>query len=155
MAVLSDGELANELAIRDLAARFSDAVNRKHGGDLAGLFTSDGRWDVPGIPETIGPDAIRERFEGLVGQFPFLVQLLQSGVVEIEGDTARARWYLTEHARDAEGQGALFIGTYHDDLVLTGSGWRFAERRFRFLYRGRDELTGRAYPYEAPCRASG
>lgn len=147
MALLTNEELVDELAIRDLAQRFTDAVNRRDGADLAALFMPDGRWDVPGVPETVGRDAIEACLAALLGQFPFLVQLLHSGTVELAGDRASSRWYLSEHARDATGGGSLFVGYYEDDLVRTGDGWRFSARRFAFLYRGRDELPGRAYPY--------
>ena len=147
MALLNETRLADEMAIRDLAQRFTDAVNRRSPGELAALFAADGRWDVPGVADTVGHDAIAARLTGLLGQFSFLVQLLHSGVVELHGDQATARWYLTEHGRDAEGVGALFIGSYEDDLVRDGGEWRFACRRFAFLYRGRDDIPGRSYPY--------
>jgi hypothetical protein len=148
MAVLSNDDIASELAIRSLTARFSDAVNRRAGSELGALFAHDGQWDVHGMPLAIGPEAVGVQFDGLIGRFDFLVQLLHSGVVEVDGSTAAARWYITEHCRDSEGSGSLFLGTYNDRHVLTDDGWRFARRRFRFLYRGRDELTGKSYPYE-------
>lgn len=147
MALLTDTDIADELAIRDLAQRFTDAVNRRSPTEMAALFAPDGRWNVPGVDETVGHDAIAARLTGLLGQFTHLVQLLHSGVVDLHGDRATARWYLTEHGRDPEGAGALFIGYYEDDLERHDGAWRFASRTFAFLYRGRDEVPGRTYPY--------
>lgn len=147
MAILTDTEVADELAIRALTQRFTDAVNRRAPAEMAALFAPDGRWDVPGVADTVGHDAIAARLTGLLGQFTMLVQLLHSGVVELHDDRATARWYLTEHARDHEGTGALFIGYYEDELVQRSGEWRFARRSFAFLYRGRDEVPGRVYPY--------
>ncbi|MDA8280123.1 MAG: nuclear transport factor 2 family protein [Actinomycetota bacterium] len=147
MALLTDAQVADELAIRDLTQRFTDAVNRSATAEMAALFAPDGRWEVPGVTDTVGHDAIAARLAGLLAQFSLLVQLLHSGVVMLDGDRATARWYLTEHARDADGGGALFIGYYDDDLVRQDGVWRFASRRFAFLYRGRDDLPGRSYPY--------
>ncbi len=155
MAVLTTAEVADELAIRALAQRFSDAVNRRDAAALAALFAPDGRWDVPGVTETVGPEAIGAAFDALMVHFAFLVQVLHSGVVELDGVRASARWYLTEHARDHEGGGSLFIGYYEDDLAFDGADWHFASRRFRFLYRGRDDLPGRAYPFSAEPASGG
>lgn len=147
MTTPTDVRVADELAIRDLAQRFTDAVNRGAPDDLAALFAPEGRWDVPGVADTVGRDAIAACLRGLLSQFSFLVQLLHSGVVELDGDRATARWYLTEHARSTDGGGAMFVGHYEDDLVRRAGEWRFACRRFAFLYRGRAELPGRTYPY--------
>jgi ketosteroid isomerase-like protein len=149
MAVLSGDDGASEMAIRDLTARFSDAVNRRAADEIGALFAQDGRWDVHGMPLAVGPEAVSKQFEGLIGHFEFLVQLTHSGVVDVDGSVATARWYITEHCRDTEGSGSFFLGTYDDRHVLTEDGWRFAYRRFRFLYRGRDDLTGKSYAYEA------
>lgn len=150
MAVLNGGAVADELAIRDLVARFTDTVNRRASGALGALFVPDGEWIVPGVPPTRGPDAVSALLEQLLGGFGFLVQLVHSGNVRIDGDRASARWYLSEVARDESNQGWSFIGTYHDQLVRTADGWRFASRQFDFLYRGRTELPGRTIPFTQP-----
>ena len=155
MAILTSESVIDELAIRELAARFSDAVNRRDGAQIAELFIPEGRWNVPGVPETVGHAAIESAFGALVGQFPFLVQLLHSGVVELDGERATARWYLSEHARGADGGGSLFVGYYEDELVRSAGEWRFQVRTFHFLYRGRDELPGRPYPHANPKETGG
>jgi len=149
MAVLSGDDAASELAIRGLTARFSDAVNRRAADDIGALFARDGLWDVHGMPLAAGPEAASKQFEELIGHFDYLVQLLHSGVVDVDGSAATARWYITEHCRDTDGSGSFFLGTYNDRHVLTEDGWRFAYRRFRFLYRGHDALTGKFYAPEA------
>jgi uncharacterized protein (TIGR02246 family) len=144
--------LADEMAIRDLVARFTDAVNRRAPADLAPLFTDDGEWIVPGMPETKGGTAVSELLSGLLGNFPFLVQLVHSGRVVVDGERASARWYITEWA-SAENGGSYFVGTYHDQMVRTDDGWRFQSRQFDFLYRGRTELGGKSYPVAVPPSA--
>ena len=81
MALLTDAQVADELAIRDLTQRFTDAVNRSATAEMAALFAPDGRWEVPGVTDTVGHDAIAARLAGLLAQFSLLVQLLHSGVV--------------------------------------------------------------------------
>lgn len=146
MAVLND-QVADELAVRDLVARFSDAVTRRAPADMAALWVQDGTWVVPGIGETMGPAAIEGVLAKLLEGFPFLVQLTHNGVVTLDGEVARARWYISEFGQDREGGGVYFVGTYHDRAVRTDAGWRFARRQFDFLYRGRTEAPGKSYPF--------
>jgi hypothetical protein len=145
----------DELAVRDLVARFTDAVNRRAHHELEALFVEDGEWVVPGIAETRGGPAAAALLGRLLDGFPFLIQLVGSGRVRIDGDRGRARWYLTEYARDGEGSAWFFAGTYHDVLARSAEGWRFVSRRFDFLYRGRVDLPGKATPFVLPPAPGG
>lgn len=142
-------QLIDENAIRDLAARFTAAVNRGDSKSLGDLFTEDGEWLVPGMPTTAGREAAAQRIDGLRTTFVNLIQLLHSGHVDLDGDRATAEWYLSETARDADGNAVAFTGVYQDDLVRGPAGWRFVRRSFTFLYRGKAELQGRWYPHPA------
>ena len=143
----------DELAIRDTAARFTDAVNRSDAPALGELFTQDGEWLVPGMPTTVGPAAAAERIFGLRSAFANLIQLMHSGHVDIDGDRATARWYLSETAGAADGTSFAFTGVYDDELVRTGDHWCFSRREFTFLYRGKAELNGKWYPHPATATA--
>jgi uncharacterized protein (TIGR02246 family) len=146
MAVLTP-DLTAELEIRNLTEAYSDAVNRRASGDLAACFTEDGVWVVPGVPDSVGHEAIAAQLDQLLAGFEFLMQLPHGAVIRVDGDEATARWSLTEMARDTSEQGWLFAGVYHDALVRVGSVWRFRKRRFDFMYRGRVDMPGRAYPF--------
>ncbi len=147
MALLTAAQACDELAVRALVESFSDAVTRRRPDELRQLFAADGVWEVPGVGPTAGADAIVATLERLLEGFPFLVQLAHGTVVTLEGAAATARSTISEWARDAAGQGSHFIGVYDDRLTRSAEGWRFQSRRFRFLYRGRTDLPGRAYPY--------
>ncbi|MFQ5516667.1 MAG: nuclear transport factor 2 family protein [Acidimicrobiia bacterium] len=138
---------ADETAIRALTAHFSDAVNRRAPVELAGLFTEDGVWVVPGVGRTTGRRAITTLLAELLQRFGFLVQTLHSGVVSIEGDTASARWYLSEFAKSAHDGGWHFVGVYQDRHVRVDGAWLFARRKFDFLYRGPADVSGKHYPF--------
>lgn len=142
--------LADDLAIRDLTARFTDAVNRSDPAALGALFTEDGEWVVPGMETTHGPEAAAARIGELRSTFVHLLQLLFSGHVGLaeDGQTAAATWYLSESASDGD-KAFAFTGVYRDELRRTEAGWRFARRTFTFLYRGRTELPGKWYPHPA------
>ena len=47
--------LAIDADIRDLAARFSDAVNRRDFNAFGDLFADDGAWERSGNPSRAGP----------------------------------------------------------------------------------------------------
>lgn len=134
--------IADELAIRDVISRFTDAVNRNDPAALGALFTEDGVWVIPGMETTTGQEAAAARIAQLRSAFVHLTQLLHSGHVDLDGDTATATWYLTEQASDGESSFA-FTGTYSDQLRHTDVGWRFVRREFAFLYRGRADLPGK------------
>lgn len=140
--------ISDELAVRDLAARFTDAVNRNDPAALGALFTEDGQWVVPGMETTTGREAASAQIAQLRTTFVDLLQLLYSGHVELDGDDATATWYLSEQASDGE-RAFAFTGVYRDVVRRTDEGWRFARREFTFLYRGRTELPGRWYPHPA------
>jgi len=145
VAVLSEGGIADELAIRRLTAAFSDAVSRRDRAAFEALWAPDGRWLVPGLEETVGPAAAAEQLLRLVEPFEFLLQLLHEGQVWVDETGGRARWYIVEHGRTKEGQGVHYVGVYQDRHVRTDGGWRFARRHFELLYRGFAELAGKAY----------
>ena len=140
-------ELAGRIEIRDLTARFTDAVNRRAPKELADLFTEDGQWHVPGLPVATGREAISTVLSGLLKNFTRLIQLTHSGHVDITGDTATATWYITENAEDTDGNAFAFTGVYTDRLARTEDGWRFASRSFAFLRRVKPDGSVRWYPH--------
>lgn len=133
---MASGDLRSRLEISDLTARFTDAVNRRSPGEVAGLFTENGAWHVPGVPPAVGHEAITNLLAGLLTNFPRLVQLTHSGHVDVSGNAATATWYISERGADSAGNAFEFTGVYADRLVRTEhDGWRFAERSFGFLHR--------------------
>lgn len=132
---MQTGELVSQLAIRDLTARFSDAVNRRDPATLAALFTADGSWQVPGLPPMVGQDAISEFFTGVLQNFEGIIQLTHSGHVEVDGAEARATWYVSELTKDVGGNASTVAIVYTDAHVETEVGWRFTHRVCDFLHQ--------------------
>jgi ketosteroid isomerase-like protein len=149
MAVLTESTVADELAIRQLTAAYSDAVNRRDFEAFAALWEPDGRWVVPGLEDAVGGEAAAQQLRALVDTMEFMLQFLNGGQVWVEGGSGRARWYIEEIGRTKDGQGVHFAGVYQDEHVRAGTGWRFARRRFDFLYRGLVERPGKAYAFPA------
>src|SRR6516225_505941 len=50
--------------------------------------------ESPGLGRFEGREAIRNFFRGTSGIFSFAIHYSLNGHIEVDGDTARARWYL-------------------------------------------------------------
>lgn len=130
-------DIADQLAIRDLLADFGDAVNRMVATDAGALFTSDGEWVVSGWGEHRGRDEIVAFLAGLLDRWDVFLHLVHSGRVDLDGDRATGRWYISEFGRLKDGTEVKFAGVYRDDYVRGDSGWRFARRRYDSMFRRR------------------
>ncbi len=147
MEILSHEALADRQAISDLVAAFADAVSRRDAVGVGALWIDDGEWHVPGLDVARGPSGVTAQLERLLTGFVSLTQVVHSGVVQLDAGVATGRWYLSEIGVDAEGNAVQFVGVYRDAYRRTESGWRFAERRFNFLFRGRLEGRAKGYPH--------
>jgi hypothetical protein len=78
------------------------------------------------------------------------MQLVHSGVVQIDGDRARARWQITELQITIDGQSRFVAGRYEDEHVRRDDGWKFARRTFTARYLGDLDLSSGARPDPAP-----
>ncbi len=120
----------DELAIRSLAAAYSDAVNRRDPEGMVAVFASDGIIEKPGFGDPVqGVDKILKRYRRLQRERDFLCQLTHSGIVAVEGDKATARWWFSEIKKPVGSNDWLsMIGVYQDEAIRTEQGWRFARR---------------------------
>jgi hypothetical protein len=144
---------AADLEIRDLAARYCDAVNRRDEAAWRATWASDSEWQLMGITKS-GRDEIVAFWLEVMGTIPFVLQLPSFGVIDFprspdpkSPDTATGRWYINELTNRPSKGTALTIGVYHDHYVHEENAWRFARRSFDVLYRGGEsDLTGTFTP---------
>jgi uncharacterized protein (TIGR02246 family) len=120
----------DENAIRSLAAAYADAVNRRDAAGMVEVFAPDGVIEKPGFGDPVqGVEKIAKRYQRLQRERDFLCQMIYSGVVEIDGDRATARWWFGEIKKPAGGDDWLYmIGVYQDEIIRLPIGWRFARR---------------------------
>jgi len=123
----------DELAILHLVATYADAVNRRDQELWNSTLSEHVSWTLPG--NTVeGKEAVIGLYEAFMGSFEFVVQLVHQGTIEVDGDRAWGRWYLTEHLRR---QGAretrTTIGSYTDEYVKENGRWLFAKRTYEIL----------------------
>ena len=135
-------------AVRELTARYCDAVARFDLDQFAELWTDDADWVVPGVATTTGRDRIARLFGKLRGSYLLCTQEPMSGwVVPGAGpDEARARWQIRELQWKAEQPVNCVMGVYSDRLVRVDGAWRFATRQFDVFYRGPVDLSGTVHP---------
>lgn len=133
--------IAAECGIRQLHARFVDAVWRKDDADFADLWAEDGEWKIATL-HFRGREEIRAAFAKLLGAC-HRVQFLPGPVLlDVGADgTATGRVNCTELAKFAAGGQGMNIGVYHDRYVQEDGAWRFRLRHFSLHYSGPVDLT--------------
>lgn len=80
--------------------------------------------------------------------------MTHSGVIYVAADrqTATARWEIQEIARTPDGsQSYDNVAMYYDRLARTPDGlWRFADRRYHYVWVSSADLEGRSIPPPGP-----
>jgi ketosteroid isomerase-like protein len=121
LQVLEDAE-----AIRNLKARYAALCDSQYDADgIAMLFTEDALWESPGLGRFEGREAIRNFFQRASKIFSFAIHYSLNGHIKVEGDTARARWYLFMPCSVAAGNQAMWrAGIDHEAYArVGGSCW--------------------------------
>lgn len=141
-------KVEDELAIRHLAARFTDAVNERDPAAFRELWTDDAVWEIgePFPSSAHGIEAIVEMLERLLEPKSLFIQLTHSGVISFTGEsTASARF--TERER-GKGQKDYYenLAIYRDELVKQSNGWRFKRRRYEYRYLDTSAFAGIGFP---------
>jgi hypothetical protein len=127
--------LADELAIRRLQARYSDAVNRRDALAMENTWMKESVWVFLGNPIE-GREKIMSVWNHAMDGFPQILQLYFLAGLKIENDSASGRWYIQEMVINRKGKSLQFLGVYNDTYVKTETGWQFKMRRFDLIHQG-------------------
>jgi ketosteroid isomerase-like protein len=137
--------IADRVEIEALRGEFTDALMLRDYDRFASLFTEDGAWRIPYInAELVSREAIRAGIERMQGLWNYFVQTTHSGMIQLEGDTASGRVYISEFGRMRDGRSELNYAVYHDRYQRTADGWKFAERVYEVRYLDTTPLAGSA-----------
>lgn len=142
--MLSLQEISDRLEIQDLLVRYSHAVDSRDWDAFEQVFTDDAVIDYTemggprgGVKET------RAFLESAMPMFSSFQHMIANTVLELDGDTARARTICHNPMVLDRGEGqthVFFCGLwYRDVLVRTPEGWRI-----------KDRYEERAYFHNAP-----
>ena len=137
--------IADRVEIEALRGEFSDAVMMNDHYRLASLFTRDGVVRIPeGDIEADGREEIRALGERRQALTDYFVQTTHPGTIQLDGDIATGRVYLSELARGRDGSSHLNYFVYHDRYQRTPDGWKFTERVYEVRYLDTTPLSGSA-----------
>ncbi len=141
--------IADELAIRTLVTRYADAVNRRDEKDWGATWADDGVWLLPGAGEVAGRENVVDMWLNAMSGFPFVVQLIYHGLVDVNGDQGTGRWTLAEYLKLSDGSGMFNLGVYQDQYVKIDGEWKFARRNYSVLYNDNSvtALPGECMPF--------
>ncbi|KPF93595.1 hypothetical protein IP81_02400 [Novosphingobium sp. AAP83] len=122
----ADDRRAAEADCARLIALYANLNDEARWDEVAALYAEDGVMYRPTAPDApvAGREAILAAFKS---RPPRTTRHVCSNVViDVESETS-ARG--TSAMLLFTGEGAPLVGSFHDRFVLTGDGWRFAERR--------------------------
>jgi ketosteroid isomerase-like protein len=137
--------IEDDLALRDLMARYIDAVNRRDGDAWIATWAQDATWTMLGQPIS-GRDTIFATWQQMMSSFEFALMLPSSSLFAVDGDTATGHWYLNEYLRDQQGTGMTIIGRYLDTCIKRDGQWLYQSRQYDLMYNGPADLSGTHTP---------
>lgn len=117
-------------AIRNLKARYAAYCDDNYNPDgLAALFTEDAVWESQGLGRYEGREAIRDFFRGASELFTFAIHYSLNGQIEVDGDAARAQWYLfMPCTMGADNRAMWRAGIDREEYVRVGDEWQFKRK---------------------------
>jgi uncharacterized protein (TIGR02246 family) len=130
-----------ESAVRQLHARYADAVWRKDVTAFGDCFTQDAEWRIVGMVLR-GRDQIVSGFERLMSRYQRVLMQFQNPILTVGDKSAVGRTYVVEHRAAPNERPGMTIGTYFERFVDQGDRWRFAWRLYQLHYIGPPDLSG-------------
>jgi len=113
--------------------------------DAAMMRDYDGVVRIPHIgAEAVSREEIRAGSERLQALLEYFVQTTHPGTIQLDGDTASGRAYISELMRFSDGTSELNYAIYHDRYRRTSDGWKFTERIYEVRYLDHSPLAGSA-----------
>jgi uncharacterized protein (TIGR02246 family) len=132
-----------ECAVRQLHARYIDAIWRKDFESFGDCFTTDCEWLLSSGAVLRGRDATVAGIKANLARFKGMLVTLRTPMVAIEKDgSLSSRVYLTEQAAFLDGKAYGAIGTYYERIVNQGGHWRVKWRLSQAHYNGPLDLSG-------------
>ncbi len=138
-------DLAAEAGIRQLHARYADAVFRKDFVSFGDCFTPDAVW-------RLGPHVLRGRAEAVAfliektANSRFVLMNFGTPILSIGDGTATGRTPVVEKNVFHDAPPSHRVATYYEHFIAQEGVWRRAYALFALHYMGPDDYSGDFYP---------
>jgi len=133
------GPLEDRMAIREVLETYADAVNRVDEELWVSIWVEDSHWDLSHYPElgiVEGKDAIVALWRGAMPHYPKLSFMISVGMIQVDGDVAQARTYISEVYEEPEtGKDKRARACYNDRLVKRDGAWFLQSRSFSIIHQ--------------------
>jgi len=133
--------LVAEAAIRQLHARYTDAVWRKDYAAFGDCFAEDAEWRIAGMTLS-GRARIVEAFERLMSNHRRVLMNFRTPILDVGDGVASGRTYVSEQNAFINGRPGTTIGIYYERFRNCGERWRFTWRLYQLHYLGPADLSG-------------
>jgi ketosteroid isomerase-like protein len=133
--------LKAESAIRQLYARYGDAVWRQDLDAFADCYAEDCEWRIMGMVLK-GREQIVWNFGRILPRYRKILFSFGTPILTIGEGTAESRVYVAELSGMTDGSAFAPIGVYYDRIVRHADRWRFSWRMFQTHYAGPPDLSG-------------
>jgi uncharacterized protein (TIGR02246 family) len=127
--------------VKQLHARYTDAVWRKDAASFAACFAADGEWRISGMTLR-GRERIAGTIERILLQMHRVLFTYGDPVIERVDGAWSARVMVNERVSWADGRANVSIGRYFERYVEEGGQLLFDWRLFELHYRGPPDLSG-------------
>jgi hypothetical protein len=134
-----------EFNIRQLHARYVDALWRKDPESFGALFAEDAQWKVSGM-HLRGRAQIQSEFAKFMKHIHRTFMIYGTPIVDIVDGVVTSRTHVTENNKFASGQTASTIGIYYERFTEEGGRLRFKWRHWNLYYIGPPDFTASIYP---------
>ena len=126
------GPLEDRVAIQELNGTYADGVVRIDSGTWASVWADDAHWDLMGH-QTEGKEAIVAFWNGAMSGLEAVSFHCVPCMIEVTGDTARARVQTQEILKPKDAKARHVGGLYEDELKKIDGRWQFTSRKFRII----------------------
>ncbi|VEG43639.1 SnoaL-like domain [Mycolicibacterium flavescens] len=130
-----------ECSVRQLHARYVDAVWRKDAETFLDCFTEDGEWKIAGM-HLRGHAEIRSQFDKFMAPCERILMSFGTPLLEVDHNTASSRTLVTECVKHRDGEVIRTVGLYYDRFVVQNDRWRFKWRHWSLYYYGPPDFSG-------------
>lgn len=132
--------LEDDIALRNLMARYVDAVNRYDADAWIATWAENSTWNLLGNPVE-GRDNIFALWQQMMASFDFALMIPSTCLFEIDGERASGHWYLHEYSR-RDGAGGVILSRYLDTYVKDNGQWLYQTREYGIIYNGPLDMSG-------------